>query len=317
MKKRSVFFQGLLLYCCITTQAQPVKLGIKGQKSEAELLTTGPKFNDANRYFKNVPFTLKAGQGIVFIMQSTAFTPLVFLTGRDGKAFGTQRVFETDNAKEARVSFIAQKNLYGGPKLDIPVPADSSFQVVFTSQEDNATGKFTYGFKLIDSSQMVFDDNSFCSRLYYLINHWQAGWDILPESIMNPVPNSGISNFCLLPSKELFSNRYASISRDFRDKERPYRDTKRSYKEILLSSSSAEASEFYTKMTDDIKNCLGEKNWTFETEVKLDNSLHKTEHISYFYTKGATKDQRQASFKIVRTVPMNDVYKNEILLVFD
>ncbi len=316
MKKRSIFFQGILLFCCFCTQAQPVKLGIKGQKSEAELITTSPKFNDANRYYKNVPFTLKAGQGIVFIMQSAAFTPLVFLMGKDGKTFGTQRIFETDNGKEARVSFIAQKDLYGRPKLDIPVPGDSSFQVVFTSQEDNATGKFMYGFKLIDSSQMIFDDNSFCSRLFYLINHWQAGWDILPQSVLNPVPNSGISDFCLLPSKELFSNRYASISKDFRDKERPYLSTKRSYKETLLSSTAGEASEFYTKVVDDIKNCLGEKNWVFEAEVKEDN-IYGTMHISYFFVKGSVKDQPLASFKIVRRIPTSDAYKNEIQLVFD
>ncbi len=168
------------------------------------MLTTNPKFSDDKHYYKKMPFDLKAGQGIVFFMQCTAFTPLVVLMGKNGINFGTQRELKTGKdtkAKEARVAFIGQTESLPGSKWLIP--ADSSFLVIFTSVEENATGKFSFGFKLIDSAQMNYsEDNSFCDRLNYLINHWQAEWDLMPESAWNAFARpDNYTKYTLMPNK--------------------------------------------------------------------------------------------------------------------
>ena len=309
-----------------------MNLGIKGKKSEGELLTTNPKFLNVSRYYKDMPFDLKAGQGIVFFMQTTAFTPLVVLIGKDGKTFGTQRELKTEKdkkEKEARVAFIAH-NRYDFDSLSF-YAADSSFRVFFTSVEENATGKFTYGYKLIDAAQMTYDSDSafFCQRLSFLINHWQADWDIIPESTWSSyTPNtSSVTDLCLLPAMSFKTfnrsgNRWGDLSR-YSD------DGKGTYSETLYSSPDAnDRLKFFTKIVGDIKQCLDEKSWVFEEGTQhqygdvWENFKYVTKMIvkdawlvSYFYRRGAIKDQKLASFKIMIGLEKKDA--KDVVLIFN
>lgn len=326
MKKLFILCLFIISFCFSALHAQKVNLGIKGKKSEGELLTTNPKFSNVSRYYKNIPFDLKAGQGIVFFMQTTAFTPVVLLLGKDGKAFGTQRELKTEKdtkAKEARVAFIAQTEYFPGSKMLIP--ADSSFQVIFTSLEDNATGKFSFGFKLIDSAQMDYSgDNSFCDRLNYLINHWQTEWDLIPESAWTPVAHPGnFTKFTLMPDKTGSS---LTTGTGWIESTITIMAEKVSYYERMFQSSTdkGKGSAFYEQVVNDIKQCLGDKNWVFESgsEVKQEQNynsiLNYARHISYFNMKGASKDQPKASFKIIWNAPLkpNEAFPYEVLLIF-
>ena len=312
MKKLFLFC--LFLASFFTNNAQLPKLGIKRVRTEGELLATDPMFTDAKRHYQTKPFDLKAGQGIVFFMQSTAFTPYITLMGKDGKTFGMQRPLKTENCKEARVAFAGIKELYLNSKIFDP--GDSSFQLVLTSAEDNATGKFTYGFKLIDSAQMIYDhgEHSFCKRLYYLINQWQADWDIIPNSVFDSyLPHSNdheLTDFCLFPSKNLFEFKSASLNPDYLDKNCTYNET------LFDSSWGVEALFFYSDIVDEIKKCLGEKNLVFEEKTGGGEDIFEERRTSYFYFRGAGKDQKGASFKVVYTHPV-DKENTRVVLIFD
>ena len=309
---KRLFIHCLSLVSFFSINAQLPKLGIKGKHSESELLSTDLKFSNTNRYYHAIPFTLKAGEAVVFYMQSNSFTPLVTLISTDRKYFGTFKALETKNGKEARVAFIAQRELY--PDSKIFSPHDTSFQVVFTSNEENITGKYSFGYKLIDSSQMIYhESSSFCARLYYLINQWAADWDLIPESMFNPVPHPGkITKFVLVPDiygSSLYTGTGAigpSIM-----------DDKASYSEIMYSSSTDRGQDFFVKMVKDIKECLGETNWVFETETKDDDEAKR--EIQYFYLKGGAKDQPHQSFKVIWSRPfeINALYKYEVQLIFN
>lgn len=304
----------VFLFCASAIHAQKVKLGIKGKKNDGELLATDPIFPNNKNHFKNIPFTLKAGQGVVFYMQTMAFSPYLILLSNDGKYFGTQRIKEAENGKETRVSFFAMKKLYDD--ANIFIPADTAFRVLFTSVEENATGKYSFGYKLLDSAQMEYsEDYSFCDRLHYLINQWQVDWDLIPESAFNPITRPGkITKYTLMPDKT-----GSSLATGTGVVGASGMDEKASYYETMFSSSTDKGGTFYGKIISDIQKCLGETNWVFETEESQDNIRNHKRDISYFYMKGAAKDQPHASFKVIWNVPLKPdaLFQYEVQLIFN
>ena len=320
MKK--VFILCLCIASFFTINGQLPKLGIKKSKTEWELVATDPKFADVSHFYKTRPFTLKAGQGVVFFMQSTAFIPYITLMGKDGKTFGIQRPLKTENGKEARVAFACIAKLYPYSRFFVP-GGDSSFQIIFTSQEENATGKFTCGYQLIDSVQMIYDDdkNSFCSRLYYLINHWQADWDILPASLWEEdgFPSDAQdeklteTDQCLIPGN---GTKFGSINTSYWDYNSNNNDYNCTYSEILYDSSwSEKAALLYSDIVNQIKKCIADKMWVFEEEKDTKDSKYGETYTSYFYIRGAAKDRKSASFKIIYTHPIKE--NARVVLIFD
>src|SRR5438034_886556 len=142
MKKLFLLFFSLLLLSP-AIPAQTVRLGVAQQGSKGELASTDPV--NGKQHFKTWPVPLKKGWGVVFFMQSSSFTPFTVLANSEGDFFGEKNLKDIPGGKEARVSFKA--------------PADTSVTVIFSSAEDNKTGSFSFGYRILDSSQMQFNEN--------------------------------------------------------------------------------------------------------------------------------------------------------------
>jgi hypothetical protein len=295
MKKRLINCLFICLLFSSATFAQKAKLGTVSENAQGELLATDPV--NGKQHYKAMSFSIKAGAGIVFYMQSTAFTPLVFMTGKNGSQAGSYNNPEKGKGQEATVALNAFRS-------DFPnfYPADSSINVYFTSVEENVTGKFTYGYIMLDSSQMVYDEKGpLCNRLIYLINQWQAGWFVIPDfkSLRQPhVKASYSTEYCLMPENP--NNPDSKAYGHFRDY---LLDKSHSYEETILESKTNNGTVIYDKLVADVKQCLGDKDWVFKTEVKEDKELNNKIFISSFQIKGGTKDQERTILSISRIVP--------------
>jgi hypothetical protein len=261
-----------------------------------------------------MPYTLKAGQGIVFYMQSSAFTPSILMTGKDGTQIGAYDVPEKGKGREATVALTAFHKRY--PHY---FPVDTTVYIYFSSIEENATGKFNYGYVLLDSSQMLYDEKGpLCNRLIYLINQWQAGWCVIPVLRPSFDPRGGgkhgSTNYTLLAdqSGSALSVRWGNFTGHTLDRTS-------SYDETLLISATDNGAAFYQKLIAEIKQCLGDKDWSFRTETKEDKDLKEKYTINFFQIKGSAKDQARTQFILVRVVPEKpDEYKPyEVVLLFN
>ena len=272
MKKIIVVFTccQLLLSAAVFSQNNIFRI------DSSNLVSTDNK--NQNRYYKELPVTFKKGMGIVFYMEADAFKPyLIFFSSGDGKSFGTTHIKKEKGKDRMIVSFIA--------------PADTSFFLIFSSNEENATGKFYYGYSILDSAQMAFsNDLSFCQKLGYLFNQWQLNWELLPTSVAHHYdydePEDSydyrVTNNTLLKGSAM---------------EIEYR-----YKEILFASKDFKASmESYNKICKDILDCLDANTWESKSE-KIEEGTSafskKTKYSTHFFVKGS-KGEPFKSFEIV------------------
>ncbi len=312
MKKLSFYYLFLSLFFCLATDAQKVKLGPVSESAAGELLATDPAIK--KHFYKSMSYTLKAGQGIAFYMQSTAFTPNILLTGSDGLQAGSYKIAEKGKDNEATVAVNAFRKVY--PDY---FPVDTTLNIYFSSIEENATGKFNYGYILLDSSQMLYDEKGpLCNRLIYLINQWQAGWCVIPVLRNSFDPRGGGKHgatLCsLMPIKS--GEAIGGGSGGFYGHKL---DMNSSYDETLFSSEIDNGSEFYKKLITEVKQCLGDKDWIFKTEVKEDKILKEKYTINLFQIKGTAKVQARTQFMLVRVVPEKPEKYNpyEVILLFN
>jgi len=303
MKKRFIFCISFLLLFYKETIAQTVHLGISAENGISELLATDPL--SGKQHYRGSAFQMKKGQACLFLMSSINFKPRLALSG-SSEMIAPISGRETDSTAE--VTWIA--------------PADTSITVYFTSIEDNKIGKFSYGFRLMDSSQVVFkDDYSTCDRLTYLFNHWQMDWMLVPTELKH----DGTRKIMYFGNYDyyIFKNTLLKSSKaEFTDK----------YEEKMFSilyeaeNSKKKATEFYKRICADIKTCLNINDWVIETE----NEFQLAESIStlvlpvvtHFFFKGATKNEHQKSFKIALNSPLSNLSLDrenvyDVLLIFN
>ena len=260
----------------------------------SNLLSTDNK--NQNRYYKELPITLKKGMGAVFNMETNAFKPyLILYSPGDGKSFGVPKITNENNGNRMSISFTA--------------PADTTFYLIFSSNEENVTGKFYYGYSILDASQMTFsNDFSLCQKLGYLITQWQADWDLLPTSVEHhwDTKDPSSSYDCRVTNNTLLKGSNTVINSQ--------------YKEILFSSKDNLAvMEFYSKICDDIAACLGEdwesKSENIEERISSYFEEKRSYTVTHFFIKGA-KGQPYKNFEVYRKqVGLNLLY--EVQLVFN
>jgi len=259
-------------------------------------------------------FSVKAGSGKVFIMQSAAFTPRIVMTDKAGKLIGSYHNPEKGKGQEATVAL----NAFNGMNYPKFFPEDITFSVFFTSGEQNATGKYNFGYLMLDSLQMIYDENGpLCNRLVYLINQWQAGWNIIPATKSNPKPRYSYFTECgLIPKKPKSLADNLAVVGHFREY---LLDKTKSYAETILESVTDNGSAVYDKLTGEIKQCLGDNDWVFKTEVTEDKLLDNKIFISSFQLKGTAKDQERTILRISRVVPKNvsEFNQYKVLLNFN
>jgi hypothetical protein len=180
--------------------------------------------------------------------------------------------------------------------------------------EDNATGKFVYGYKLIDSLQMVYHESySFCDRLYFLINHWLANWDLIPESVFNPFPSQYNLTKCTLMPDTTGSSLITGtgvFGTHITDK-------KVSYSEVMFQSTTEYGEAFYGQVVKNIDECLRETKWDFESEEINDDKY--TRYISHFYKNGVSRDKPHTSINVTWKKPYKAdiIHQYEVVLEFN
>ena len=260
----------------------------------SNLLSTDNK--SQNRYYKELPITLKKGMGAVFYMEANAFKPyLILYSNGDGKSFGVPKITNENNGNRMSISFTT--------------PAETTFYLIFSSHEENVTGKFYYGYSILDASQMTFsNDFSLCQKLGYLITQWQADWDLLPTSVEHhwDTKDPSSSYDCRVTNNTLLKGSNTVINSQ--------------YKEILFSSKDNLAvMEFYSKICDNIAACLGEdwesKSENIEERISSYFEEKRSYTVTHFFIKGA-KGQPYKNFEVYRKqVGLNLLY--EVQLVFN
>ena len=304
MKKLFILCFICLLIFRKTPIAQYVRLGVMAENGNSELLATDPVAD--NHHYRGAPFKMKKGQACLFLMNTKSFKPRIALGSSSGM-----------------IAPIGGKETDSSAEITWITPADTSISVYFTSVEDNKIGKFNYGFRLIDSSQLIFkDDYSTCDRLIYLINHWQLNWMLVPTEV-----KQGVRKFFPLGAYDYyaFKNMLLKSSKsEFTDK----------YQETLFSvfcnsqDGKKKVTEFYKKICEDIKACLNKNDWNIEpeNEILLGESIPSIiiSVSSYFILKGAAKEEHLKSFKIMIKSPYLDLSmesedqkKYEVLLIFN
>lgn len=298
MKK--LFILCFCILCCYSLIAQRVSENIAEERKAGELLSTDPLIG-GKLHYKAVPFALKKGMGAIFFMQSTAFTPLVFLMTAQGKEFGTPRSNPVKDEQEAIVSFIAA--------------ADTSFYIVLTSAQENRTGIFTYGYRLLQPDQMIFKkDFNGCQKIEYLINQWQLNWELIPSTKEFYTDNDDPLDSYEYKATDhtLAGVSKAKIMGEYVEKMYGSRDT-----------SDIMAKFHYSKFSNLAEGCINLKTaiWSTQTEKKETKigAVTITQNITHFFLKGAKPDEAKKSFKIIHSVPWPIVgnYGVEVLLIFN
>jgi hypothetical protein len=291
MKKFVLLSIYCLLYYCSSaqlTEAQRVgKLNITTENKTGELLATDPLIG-GKLYYKAAPISLKKGMGAVFFMQSNAFIPLIFLLTPQGKEFGTPGSRASKEGQEATISFIAD--------------SDTSFYVMLTSGQENKTGSFTYGFRILNPDQMIFNKNfNACQKIDYLINHWQLNWEL--------ISTTKESDEYKATAHTLAGEGSATITGGYQEKIYTGTDT-----------SSAMAKFHYDKFCGIVEACISPAVWITQAEKKETTGLISTTHyITHFFLKGAKPDEAKKSFKMIRKLQWT-VLGNaevEVLLIFN
>jgi hypothetical protein len=282
----------------VPDKTQKTHLGVALQNGNSELLASDPL--NGKQHYRGSTFQMKKGQAGLFYMASDNFKPRVALLG-SSEWIAPINAIETDSL--SKVIWIA--------------PTDTSITVYFISAEDNKIGKFSYGFRLMDSSQVVFkDDYSTCDRLTYLINHWQMDWMLVPAEIKTEYRRGkyyAFKNMLLKSSSAEFTDRYEEKMFSIPDAE----------------NSKKKAIEFYKKICADIQVCLNTNDWVIETEneVQLEESMSTLltnlycAVTTHFIFKGAAKNEHQKSFKVVLNSPFSKNFSSEreydVLLIFN
>jgi hypothetical protein len=86
---------------------------------------------------------MKKGEAVLFTMKSSSFKPHIL--------FGTNQAIivmgnPNESSTESKATFLA--------------PADTAFYIIFTSLEENKTGKFSYGYNLLTADQVIAINNA-------------------------------------------------------------------------------------------------------------------------------------------------------------
>jgi len=278
--------------------AQPtLKPGQSGHESSTLSVTDN---QTQNRHYKQLPITLQKGMGAVFYMESNEFRPyLVFLSPGDGNLIGTTRVSKENGGDRVTVSFTST--------------ADTSFYILFSTNDPGATGKFTYGYTVLEPDQMMFNTNfTFCQRLNYLINHWQSNWDLLPTT----------NQFHADTEDPELSYNYRSTANSLIIGDAV--EIVANYREVVFSTKDfTSLNNFYKKICEDITACLDASQWDSQTaieEVKLSAYSDETRKkiVTHYFLKGA-KGEHLKSFDVLFN-PDNSIgllTPMEVVLVFN
>lgn len=277
----NVFYALLVCLGLLTTTNAQVAVGAYTAEQQAVLSAQDPTMTDG-RNFKNLPVTMKKGEGAMFYMRAMLYEPQIYIIDnaqvnwRQGEA-----VEGSDGITSSILILIADK--------------DTSFNVLFTSDIAGASGDFVYGMRQLDAAQMTVPaENDFCGRLTYMINHWQCMWYLM-DGIQDEYGKT--FNFSLIP--------YNTFELD---------DYFIAFEDLYAPETSEEAKAIGAEIIEKIKKCLDMNAW----EIKEDYFISDIDGVeyttTYFNVKGASNKDFMMSFAII--VEVDPLGINYVVLEF-
>jgi hypothetical protein len=296
---------------CHSAKAQKVQLGTSSEHAKGELKAADPVMD--KRHYGSLTLTIKAGSGILLYMHATGFTPSIFVFGTNNEPAGYSSNPKAGEGSEAYVAINAFEK-----RSFTFYPRDTAINIFFTSAEEGATGKFDYGFYLLDSMQMVYKQKgSTCDRISYLINQWQAWWLLIPHSIDYESPRGYMSlvDRCFYPVKDYnkgLGSGYIGIGERLGE-------LRSTYTETIFNSMTNNGAKFYDSVVAEIKTCLGKEQWEYATTTEEPSRLvSEKKVITTFHVKGAGKNDIRSTFALTRIIPnkVDDQNPYKVLLIF-
>ncbi len=243
--------------------SQNITLGFNMQENNGELLSNDPTFDDG-RHYKNLTFSMKAGESVLLYMVAATFNPAIYAvdTNMQNWVLGHN---ETLNGNYASV-------------LWFQADRDTSFFVVYSSATTGQSGNFIYGFRNLKSDQQDYTKAaSNCDRLYYLINNWQLFMGFLAS----PTGETTGLRDCVTT---YIPGDTATIS------------NMSSYNEYLYVGVDGEKA--YTQYVTEINSCMNAEQWNISEESFLEEITGTSYLTTFFTVPNAINGQALNSFSI-------------------
>ena len=247
-----------------SAHAQNITLGVEMNEQQAALTTADPVFDDG-RYYRNLTYSLKAGQSAMFYMLATEFSPQIFIVDTllaDWKT-GTQKNI----------------GLIPGSFIWVNATEDYTFHVVYSSVSAPSTGTFYYGVRVMPPGQNDYAKaTSTCDRLNYILNNWLTCFGLIPNSQASYTSAFSVTNTFAGASGMVY--------------------TTSNYKEIMVEGEGATSAK-YDAIVAEIKSCLDLTQWDITTDYYMDELLTGASYTTtYFTLKGSIAGTPLNSFSI-------------------
>lgn len=282
MKKMLTVCYVVLTCLGMNTKAfSQIPMGAYTAEQKAYINAEDPTMTDG-RNFKNLPVTMKKGEGAMFYMRAVLFEPQIYIIDnaqvnwRQGDA-----VVGSDGITSSILILIADK--------------DTSFNVIFTSTLVGSGGEFVYGMRQLDATQMTVPaENDFCGRITYMINHWQCMWYLMDGT---DDYYGKTFDFSLLPDNSFELDDYFVARED-----------------VYALESSAEAQAKGAELIENIKKCLDMNAWETQKDYILSDIDGVEYFTTYFNIKGATNEAFMMSFAVI--IEIDPLGSNYVVIEF-
>ncbi len=267
---RTALLTSLFTLALNAIYAQNIALGFNMQEESSMLTTQDAKFDDG-RYYKNLTYSMKAGESTMFYMIAAQFEPMIYTIDTMLQTWSAGRN-EMLNFNLGSVQWITAKR-------------DTTFYVVYSSAYAATTGEFIYGIRTVTGAQQNYAAaTSSCDRLNYVINNWQLFNGFFP-------PAEGDYGNARATQNTWMPGRIGTIS------------NMSSYTETLFKGDTEATEDRYRTLVQEIKNCLNSDQWVSREEIYDDTLVtFSTYTTTYFTVNGASEKQAFNSMALVRVV---------------
>lgn len=245
---------------------QVITQGFNMQEEQGALESTDPVFSDG-RHYRNLTFTMKAGESAMLYMIASSFEPYIYTvdSNMQGWVTGTNEIVNYNYASV--IWFTATR--------------DTSFYIVYTSAYPGQTGTFIYGFRNVTEVQQQYANASnSCDRLNYMLNNWQLFNGFFPTAYTNDTGNRITRNTWKPGATAIILNMT-------------------NYRERVYTGDTEANLTGYDAVVTEIQSCINKEQWDVTTDSYVDDITGTVVNTTYFTVKGANQGQALNSFAVV------------------
>lgn len=246
--------------------AQNIQLGITMDEQQSALAAGDATFTDG-RYYKNLTFTLKAGESALFYMLANEFSPQIYIVD-------TTLTNWLNGVPKSIGSF-------SGSFIWMNATSDYTFHVVYSSNYAGSTGNFSFGIRKMAAGQNDLSKaTTTCDRLYYLLNNWFACFGLIDGTMA--------SNMAFFPVPSVyFPGSQATVN------------SATDYIESLYYGNQVATAEKYDATVAEITNCIDLNVWDITKDFYMDELITGASFTTtYFTLKGSMAETPLSSFSV-------------------